>query len=121
MYTIVRKNKKGLILIGVIVVRAILFIIAASATPSIVKIMSNANRDVCLVNQEEVKQRYETHLALNGVVHSDVLFAEFLQYTEGEICPDNGEFRYVDGKVICNIHLDEDDDEEKNDGEVPFL
>ncbi|WP_282154470.1 prepilin-type N-terminal cleavage/methylation domain-containing protein [Cytobacillus gottheilii] len=116
MYTIVRKNKKRLTLIEVIVVTAILLIIAAIAIPSIVNIMSNAKRGVCLVNQEALEKKYEVHLALNRVGHTAVLFADFLHDNEGEVCLDDGEFQY-DGEVKCSIHSDE----EENEGGVPFL
>ncbi|WP_080843895.1 prepilin-type N-terminal cleavage/methylation domain-containing protein [Cytobacillus gottheilii] len=121
MYTIVRKNKKGLTLIELIVVTAILLIIAAIAIPSIVNIKSNAKRDVFLVNQEELEKKYEAHLALHEVGHSDVLFADFLHDNDSEVCLDDGEFRYVDGEVKCSIHSDEENDEEENEGGVPFL
>ncbi|MEW9109064.1 MAG: prepilin-type N-terminal cleavage/methylation domain-containing protein [Cytobacillus gottheilii] len=121
MYTILRKNKKGLTLIEVIVVTAILLIIVAIAIPSIVNIMSNAKRDVCLVNQEELEKKYEAHLALNGVGHSAVLFVDFLHDNEGELCLDGGELQFVDGEVKCSIHSDEENGEEENEGGVPFL
>ena len=74
--------------------------------------MSNAKRDVCLVNQEELEKKYEAHLALNGVGHSAGLFADFLHDNGDEVCLDDGEFQYVDGEVKCSIHSDEDNDEE---------
>jgi hypothetical protein len=52
--------------------------------------------------------------------HSDVVFDQYLQGIDGNICPVGGEISYVDGKVKCSLHPRDIDSgvEEEN---VPFL
>lgn len=51
--------------------------------------------------------------------HTDVLFSQFLQENGEDICPNQKDIIYIDGKIRCSMHSE--DNEDGDDGSVPFL
>ncbi len=59
-------------------------------------------------------------LSMENLKHNEGLFIEHVGDFQGSICPLNGVITYNDGKVECNIH-NEQEHEEEHQEEVPFL
>jgi len=118
-----RLNNKGFTLVEIIIVLAIIAILASVAVPSFIGCIEKAKKEVCNTNCLQLERMYETYLILEGTDHTDVVFAQYLQEYGENICPDHGDISYVDGKVQCSIHTEEDDNDsdDKDDGSVPFL
>jgi hypothetical protein len=60
---------------------------------------------------------YELHLVLGNIDHSEVVFAQYLQEYDEDICDDDCEPTYIDGEVMCST----DSGEEGEDEGVPVL
>jgi hypothetical protein len=60
---------------------------------------------------------YESHLVLGNIDHSEVVFAQYLQEYDENICDDDCEPAYIDGEVLCST----DSGNEEEDEGVPFL
>ncbi|WP_197246731.1 hypothetical protein [Cytobacillus firmus] len=58
---------------------------------------------------------------MDGTEHSDVVFIQFLMGFGENVCPLDGEIRYVDGGVRCSIHSESADDEGEDEEDEPFL
>lgn len=111
-------KSRGFTLVEVLAVIVILGILAASAVVSVAGVIEKAKKDVCDANVLELERHYEAYLVLEGIDHSDVVFAEFLRGYDGSICPVGGDMGYMDGEVECSVHsIDEEDEGE----DVPFL
>ncbi|MDW7661189.1 MAG: hypothetical protein SCL54_07110 [Bacillota bacterium] len=39
----------------------------------------------------------------------------------GDVCPSGGVISYVDGHVMCSVHMDDGDEEDPEEPEVPWL
>jgi prepilin-type N-terminal cleavage/methylation domain-containing protein len=114
---------KGFTLIEIIVVLAIMAIFAALAVPNFISIKEKASKTVCNANCLQFKRMYEAYLILENIDHTYAIFAEYLQEYEKNICPDQGDINYINGKVRCSVHSKGDNvesDDEGNEG-VPFL
>lgn len=117
---IYRKNK-GFTLIELVVVFAIMAIISAVAVPTYTGHIKKTKEKVCSVNCLQLQRIYETHLAMEKVEHSDLIFEQFLQVYGKNICSEHGEFNYVDGIVMCSVHASENDSKNNDDEDVLFL
>lgn len=116
-------KSRGFTLVEVLAFIGILGILAAIAVVSVAGVIEKAEKDVCDVSVLELKRYYEAYLVLEGIDHSDVVFVQYLQDYDEDICPVGGEISYVDGKVEYSVHsigegghCDEDEG-----GSVPFL
>ena len=118
MFRFVDSNK-GLTLIEVMAVMSILGILTAIAVPSVLGSIEKTKEDVCKVNRKIVERMYEMHITIENIDHSDTLFSKTLDEFEGDLCPVDGIYTYEDGEVLCSVHSVEDDEED--DGSVPFL
>ncbi|USK38709.1 hypothetical protein LIS77_22960 [Cytobacillus firmus] len=59
---------------------------------------------------------------MDGTEHSDVGFVQFLMDFGENVCPLEGDIRYVYGELRCIIHSESADDEGEDEEEsVPFL
>jgi prepilin-type N-terminal cleavage/methylation domain-containing protein len=118
-----RINSKGFTLVEVMVVIIVLGIVAGIAVLSVTGTIEKSRKDVCDVNVLQMKRMYETYLDLESMEHSDVVFNQYFQEYREEICPLDGDIRYVDGKVHCSVHSEqhEDENDDENGGSVPFL
>lgn len=56
---------------------------------------------------------YEIYFLTEDIKHTESVFEEFLKAYGKDLCPHHGDLIYVDGRVKCNEHTEED--------EVPFL
>ncbi|KAF0821736.1 hypothetical protein KIS1582_4500 [Cytobacillus firmus] len=108
-------------MVELVAVIAVLSIIAFITVLSIGGIIEKSRRDVCDVNTAEVKRQYERHLHLDETEHSDVVFIQFLMDFGENVCPLEGDIRYVDGEVRCSFHSESADDEGEDEKDVPYL
>jgi len=113
-------DQSGFTLLEVLAVIVIFGILASIAVPAVGHLIEKAEGDVCEVNRREVSRWYHDHLVLGGVEHSDVLFLQFLEHFSNT-CPIGGNYGFVDGEVVCDLHGDEDVEESDEDESVPFL
>jgi len=114
-----KMDQSGFTLLEVLAVIVIVGILASIAVPAVGHLIEKAEVDVC-----EVNRLYHDYLILDGLVHSDVLFLQFLgQFVH--TCPVGGNYGFVDGEVVCDLHGDEgeqeSEEEDPDDGGVPFL
>jgi prepilin-type N-terminal cleavage/methylation domain-containing protein len=112
---------KGFTLIEVMATITILGILAVIAVVSVVGIIEKAERDVCRAGVQELERNYKVYLELENIERTELFFSEFLNSYEGTVCPSGGVLRYVDGKVKCSIHSDEEQHDPDDGGDVPFL
>lgn len=101
-------------MIEVIIIIGITGILATIAVPAYGKHVKDAKEKVCNVNCVQVERMYEIYLEVEGIVHSDSVFEGFLNEQMRVLCPEHGVFNYVDGKIKCSEHSEEEED-------VPFL
>lgn len=114
---------KGFTLIEIILVLAIMAILAMIAVPTFINIKEKASETVCNANCLQFKRMYELYLTLENTDHIYAIFIEYLQEYGKNICPDQGDINYINGKVRCSVHSKGDNvesDDEGNEG-VPFL
>ncbi|WP_228027520.1 type IV pilin protein [Bacillus fonticola] len=111
-------KNKGFTLIEVMAVLTILGILTAIAVPSLLGVIEKAERDVCRVNVLQLERLYERYLVLEGIEHTDVVFDQYLRNYGEEICSEQGDVTYVDGRVRFSDFQSDDRDE---NGGVPFL
>ena len=116
-------GNEGFTLVEVIVVIAILGILAGIAVPNLLGIKEKAKEKVCNANCLQLERMYEAHLFMKEIKHSESVFNKYLQEYGEDICPDHGNISYVNGKIQCSVHMEDDDVEsdDKDDGSVPFL
>ncbi len=119
----IRKNlSSGFSLIETIVVIAIIFILLSIAVPSYVNYKEKVKKEVCNFNCMHLERIYHTYLLIENKEHTAYVFDEFLQKYEGNICPSNGDIKYVYGRVRCILHSEEEANEnDDGDGSIPFL
>lgn len=110
-------KEKGLTLIELLVTIVILGIVAMIAVPSIVELLEKAKEEVCIANRLELRNNYTTYIQLEGIPDSLVVFTEYVNNYDVEICPEHGVVIYKDGEILCSIHSGG----ENEDGDVPFL
>jgi prepilin-type N-terminal cleavage/methylation domain-containing protein len=117
------KKSGGFTLIEIIVVIAILGIIAAIAVPRVDGFTSMAKERVCVANRKTIEIIYASFLAEKNLTHSDSVFNQFLLDNLDEICPSGGVITYEDGKVKCDVYVDEGEppEEDSPGKEIPWL
>jgi prepilin-type N-terminal cleavage/methylation domain-containing protein len=72
-----RIKSRGFTLIEVITVVAILGVISGIAVLSVMGIIEKSRRDVCNVNVIQFERMYESFLDLEGIEHSNIIFAQY--------------------------------------------
>jgi prepilin-type N-terminal cleavage/methylation domain-containing protein len=119
---LIRKNY-GFTLGELLAVIAIMGIVTAIAVLSIAGVKKNTEKEVCHASQLQLEREYHTHLAIEGLEHTGVLFAQYQQQYGEELCPVKGLIRYINGHVECSVHPRsyENKDQKDEDGDVPFL
>lgn len=78
-------------------------------------------QQVCNANCLQLERMYHIYLLMENKEHTNNVFDEFLQKHEGTICPANGDIKYVNGKVRCMLHSEDEANGSNDDGSVPFL
>lgn len=113
----------GFALIELLLVIAMLGILSAVAIPSFLGYIERAKQQVCHANTINIERMYYTHLFMENIEHTEVVFTQYLQEYGEDLCPDGGVISYVVGKVLCSVHPrgDNDEGDEVDDGSVPFL
>lgn len=112
---------KGFTLVEVLVVIVILGVLGAIAVVSLVGITERAEEEVCNTNRLQLERDFQLYIMLEGKEETNITFTEFLIGYDSEICPVGGEISYVNEEVECSIHSHEGEDEDNEDGEVPYL
>ncbi|WP_392486716.1 prepilin-type N-terminal cleavage/methylation domain-containing protein [Haloimpatiens sp. FM7315] len=113
-----KKTTKGFTLVELIIVIAIIWILYVITVPAYGKYIKDAKEKVCNANCVQVERMYKCHLELENIKHSENAFSQFMHEYGKIICPCHGEIAYVDGKVVCSVHVKEDSG---GDEDVPFL
>lgn len=118
-----RLNNRGYSLTELIAVVTILAIIMLIFIPIYSSYIERAKEVACNANCSQLERMYDIYLLLENVDHLDIVFEQYLQEYGKNVCPENGEITYIDGKVQCSIHCKKDTDKSNdNEGEgVPFL
>lgn len=117
-------HNKGFSIIETMVVMAILAILVSIAVPLYEGYVERVTQQVCLANCLQMERMYHAYLITENKEHTSYVFNEYLQKYENNLCPANGDIKYVHGTVRCDLHYKDEangngDDEE--DGSVPFL
>lgn len=107
--------KKGFSLVELLIVIAIISILLAIGIPSFTGYIKTARDVVCRTNCHSLERMYKVYL--DDVLHSDYMFIQFKEGFGKDICPDNGLITYDYGKVKCNIHNDDGNEED----DVPYI
>ncbi|WP_051531158.1 type II secretion system protein [Clostridiisalibacter paucivorans] len=117
------KKSEGFTLVELVVVIAIMGILAVVAIPRLAGFRNKAEESVCAANRKTVERMYSAYLIENDMDHSDSIFNQFLIDNFDEICPSGGVITYKDGKVKCNVHVDEEESPEEGSPkeEVPWI
>ncbi len=108
-------NSKGLTLVELLAVLAIMGLVAGIAIPSVHSTLAKAKVDICELNATQLEKMYESHLIANDLEHTDQLFVTFMKANLDDSTED---YRYFDGEVQCTIHPKDNTEKE---GEVPYL
>lgn len=124
MYRVWFKDEKGqaiieYALILVLIVSCISFIAFFSGL-----VKNKIESITCRINCVIFESQYELYLVENDAKHSDTLYYHFVQCYEDSMCPKNFPVTYVNGKIKCSGHSNDDtiDKDDGDDGEsVPFL
>jgi Tfp pilus assembly protein PilE len=106
------------------VVMAILAILVSIAVPLYTGHIERATQKVCNVNCLQLERMYHVYLLMENKDHTAYVFDEFLQKYEKNLCPANGDIKYVNGNVRCMLHSEDEgngNDDDEDDGSVPFL
>lgn len=119
MYT--KSKNKGFTLVELIVVIALIGILSLMSVPYLVGYTQRAKVQACNFNCLQLEKMYHTHLTMKGGAHIESKFNEYLDEYGQDICPDYGVIRYENGKVKCGIHPNDNDEEEGNSPETPFI
>jgi len=114
-------NNKGFTLVELLVVMAILGILASIAVPMYKGHIERATELVCNTNCAQLERMYHAYLLTENKEHTDNVFDEFMQNYEENICPDNGDIKYVNGNVRCMLHSEDETNGNDDDVSVPFL
>jgi prepilin-type N-terminal cleavage/methylation domain-containing protein len=117
-------NNEGFSLIELIVIMTILSILISIAVPLYKGYVERATQQVCNANCLQLERMYHVYLLMENKEHTAYIFDEFLQKYEQNICPTNGGIKYVNGKVRCTLHFEDEangNDDGEGDGSVPFL
>ncbi|PRO65832.1 prepilin-type N-terminal cleavage/methylation domain-containing protein [Alkalicoccus urumqiensis] len=102
-------NQKGLTLIELLAVIVIIGIITPIATISIIAIVKNTDEKVYVQNLEILGRDYLDFLALEYVVHTDLLLNQYKSTWSEDVCycSDQSEPAYLDGKLTYPSDSDE--------------
>ncbi|WP_459907829.1 type IV pilin protein [Desulfotomaculum defluvii] len=116
---LIKNNHSGFSLIEILVVCAMLGILASIAVSSYFGYMERAKEKICNINCLRLEGEYQAYLLMEDVEHKEARFDEFMKEYGKKVCPKQGDVRYVNGRVECNLHPR---GEEDDGGEgVPFL
>jgi prepilin-type N-terminal cleavage/methylation domain-containing protein len=118
-----RKHNQGLTLIELLAVIVILGIISSIAFVTYQARIQKARIEVCETNRIYLEKAYDRYLFYEHAEHSNDIFTVFLDIHEKTKCPEDGEFIYKNGRILCNKHsqIDNNDQNEPDLNPVPFL
>lgn len=114
-------NSKGYTLMELLAVLIILGIVSLIAVPSVLASIEKAKEEMCEVNRVEISRVYQLRLMSNEMAHNEKVFKTHLLEMNSSPCPEDGIFMYKDGMILCDIHVNENDHQNEEDVEVPFL
>lgn len=103
------------------VVMAILATLVSIAVPSYKGHIKRGTQQVCNANCMQLERMYHAYLFMENKDHTAYLFDEFLQKYKMNICPANGDIKYVHGIVRCILHFEGKSNDDEDDEIVPFL
>ncbi|MDD2233689.1 MAG: prepilin-type N-terminal cleavage/methylation domain-containing protein [Desulfitobacteriaceae bacterium] len=113
---------KGFSLLEVMVVMVVLGCLISIAVPRYNGYLERVTQQVCNANCIQLERMYHVYLLVENKEDTDYVFDEFLQTYEGNLCPANGDIKYVHGIVRCILHFEDEANEgDEDNGSVPFL
>ena len=115
------QKSRGFTLKELLVVIVILGVLAVIAVSRYSGVKSMAEESVCATNRKTVERMYHAYLLTENKEHTDNVFDEFMQNYEENICPDNGDIKYINGNVRCMLHSEDETNGNDDDESVPFL
>ena len=116
------EKDEGFTLIELIIVIVMVGIISGGLVPSYLQMTRRAKKKVCGMNCLKLGDMYELHLCECEKEHSTIMFGQYIEEQDQEICPESGMVVYEGGKVRCSAHpLDDGEDEVEDEGDVPYL
>ena len=112
---------RGFTLVELVVVMSIISIIIVIAVPLYKNYIGETVYRVWKFNLSQFERKYHVYLLMENKEHTNNVFDEFFQNNKEIICPDNGDIKYVNGKVRCMLHSEDKANGNNDDGSVPFL
>ncbi len=108
----------GFTLVEVLLVLTVIGVVIAVSIPLFGGYLEQVSSAACMANRSQFRRMYEAHLIAEGKRHSLLEFGAFLDSYDKEICPGSGVIAFLEQRISCSVHQDNDED----DGEsVPFL
>ena len=101
-------------LLAVIVIISVIIIIIF---PLFNKLIESTNEQVCTNNILILENQYRTYLVYSKKSDEELVFMEFLNGYNEEVCPNHGNLYYVDGNIYCDYHSNNEHGNEP----VPYL
>ena len=114
-------SSNGYSLLELMVVIVILSILVTVSIPLIFNSINKTKQETIRINCLQIERMYETYLIIEILQHSDFIFTQYLNeysYSKGI---DDYQITYADGEVQCNYNEIDNESDETEEDEVPFL
>src|SRR5690554_1765804 len=109
-------NNKALTFVELLVVVVIMSTVTVIIFPVYNRLINSYKERICDNNILLLENQYRSFLEYNDYQDNELVFTQFLDEYNIDICPNGGNIFYRDGKVYCHYHSNVD-----NDDTVPYL